>query len=226
MSILCLTPKLHYFRFQNYNTHPDQNDVVLAIYLFFIIFKMKIGGGSNLAKMGGPATPFLANGCLKPPPRLVWGWSNHPHTQVGGLATLKRPKEKKEKGKEKWVKIGFEGGQTTFKGLAGIGWPKPPQALEGGLATPKSLKPILTPFFLGGGGWPNHSLGHGGGSTILRPTIGVAPTTSCQKMGWPDHPILAKGVVGATPDFLLLLLLPPPPPPPDFHLFLKKKFKN
>jgi hypothetical protein len=30
MPILSLTPKLHRFGFQNYNTHPAQNDVVLG----------------------------------------------------------------------------------------------------------------------------------------------------------------------------------------------------
>jgi hypothetical protein len=39
MSISPLTPKLHHFEFQNYNTHPAQNKVVLAITFFK---KMKI----------------------------------------------------------------------------------------------------------------------------------------------------------------------------------------
>jgi hypothetical protein len=33
MPILHLTPKLHRFGFQNYNTQPTQNDVILAINL-------------------------------------------------------------------------------------------------------------------------------------------------------------------------------------------------
>jgi hypothetical protein len=33
MSILPLTPKLHCIGFQNYNTQPTQNDVILAINL-------------------------------------------------------------------------------------------------------------------------------------------------------------------------------------------------
>jgi hypothetical protein len=36
-------------------------------------------------------------------------------------------------------------------------------------------------------------------------------------MGWSSHPILAKGVARATPDFLLLLLL--------FNIFLLEKKK-
>jgi hypothetical protein len=63
MPILSLTPKLYCFGFQNYNTHPAQNDVVLAIIIIIIILKkkdenrkkkerkkerkMKIRGGSN-----------------------------------------------------------------------------------------------------------------------------------------------------------------------------------
>jgi hypothetical protein len=42
MSILLMTPKLHRFRFQNYNTHPIQNDVVLAINFFFFKKNVKI----------------------------------------------------------------------------------------------------------------------------------------------------------------------------------------
>jgi hypothetical protein len=41
MPILLLTPKLHYFGFQNYNTHPTQNDVILAIIYLFIYFLKK-----------------------------------------------------------------------------------------------------------------------------------------------------------------------------------------
>jgi hypothetical protein len=51
MSILPLTPKLHYFGFQNYNTHPAQNDVVLVIniYIFqFSFFLKKINGQNDV----------------------------------------------------------------------------------------------------------------------------------------------------------------------------------
>jgi hypothetical protein len=62
MPILLITPKLHHFEFQNYNTHQAQNDIVLAINFFIFYFfydekkGMKIGGG------WGP----------------IWGWSGQP----------------------------------------------------------------------------------------------------------------------------------------------------
>jgi hypothetical protein len=69
--------------------------------------KMKIWGHPLGQKWGG-----LAKGWLEPPPRLVWGWPDHPLGQGGGSATPKGPKKKKKKKKkkkrEKMVKMGFE----------------------------------------------------------------------------------------------------------------------
>jgi hypothetical protein len=52
--------------------------------------KMGLSGHPIFGK-GVATTPFLAKGWLEP----VWGWSNHPHGQGDGLATLKRQKKKK-----------------------------------------------------------------------------------------------------------------------------------
>jgi hypothetical protein len=41
MPILPLTLKLHRFGFQNYNTHPIQNDIILAINFFLKKTKKK-----------------------------------------------------------------------------------------------------------------------------------------------------------------------------------------
>jgi hypothetical protein len=65
----------------------------------------------------------------EPPPRSVWGWSNHLHAQEGGPATPKRQKQNKTK--KKWVKMGF--------GLLGVAEP-PPQGL--GLAS-TTLRPAI-----------------------------------------------------------------------------------
>jgi hypothetical protein len=77
-----LIPKLHRFGFQNYNTHPTQNDVILTINFFFPFKKKrkkerKKDENQGL-KWGGRATPFLGKGWLEPPPQPVWGWSGHP----------------------------------------------------------------------------------------------------------------------------------------------------
>jgi hypothetical protein len=61
-------------------------------------------------------------------------------------------------------------------------------------------------YFLAFWGWPDHPLGHGGGSTTPRSAVGVALATPWPKMGCPATPFLAKGVARATPDFLLSFL--------------------
>jgi hypothetical protein len=126
---------------------------------------------------------------LEPPPRPIWGWSNHPHGQGGGPATPKSPPKKKKKKNEEWV-------------LAFWGWPDHPQGPGGGFgppkgrygvaeATPRPLGVVRPPpkaqnpffvffFFWGGGG--------GGG------LLGVAgpphwpwgPQTG--RRGWPNPP--------------------------------------
>jgi hypothetical protein len=103
MPILHLTPKLHRFGFQNYNTQPTQNDIILAINIFLFFLrkkkrKMKIGGGSSHPHgQNGVARPpyFFSKGWLEPPPQAVWGWLNHLPAQEGGLATPKGQKKKK-----------------------------------------------------------------------------------------------------------------------------------
>jgi hypothetical protein len=105
MPILPFTPKLHRFGFQNYNTHPVHNDVVLAINFFFkrkILKKCKksggAGGGGRTTPMlvrptfGGGRTPFFhsrfGGGGGGPPLKKVaepppWGWFD-PQTGRGG----------------------------------------------------------------------------------------------------------------------------------------------
>jgi hypothetical protein len=70
--------------------------------------KKKRGGGGEGNQGVAPATPFLAKGWLEPPPRLIWGWSNHPHGQRGGSATPKCPKKTKKK----------------REGNRGVAWPR------------------------------------------------------------------------------------------------------
>jgi hypothetical protein len=96
-----------------------------------------------------------------------------------------------------------------------MGWPKPPQALGGGPATPKSPKPIFHHFlaFWGGRtipigmGWFDHPRPAKNG--VVEPPLG-------QKWGgratpfWPSHPRFS-------PSFFFLFLM-------DFHLL--KKIKN
>jgi hypothetical protein len=70
-----------------------------------------------------------------------------------------------------------------------------PQALRGGLATPKRPKPILFFFFLAFGGGQTTPLGHGGGSTTTKSVVGVAPATLWPKMGWLGHPIFGQATL-------------------------------
>jgi hypothetical protein len=156
------------------------------------------GGGRTtpMAKGGGLATPKSppqkkkkkfgvaestprSLGVVRPPPKgqnpfFVYflfnlfifgfrGWPDHPQGPGGGFGH---------------PKLAFWGGQIH------------PQVLGGGPATPKRPKPIFR-FFFFFGVWPDHPLGHGGGSTT---------------------PIPAVRVAGATPDFF------PPPPPLFFFL--------
>jgi hypothetical protein len=92
MAILPLTLKLRRFKFQNYNTHLAQNDVVLGIKFLFFFFKKKM-------EIGG---------------------EKKPHSRSGGGRTTPMPKgvaELKTKN-EKWVKMGFGLlGVATPKGL-------------------------------------------------------------------------------------------------------------
>jgi hypothetical protein len=145
----------------------------------------------------------------------VGGWSHPlgqnrivqpPHFWLrGGMAKgVVRSHAKKKKRKNGfWA---FGGGRITPKGLEATpynlhgGWPKPPQALGGGPATPKtqnlfffflSFWPPLWPW-----GWfdhpqPGHPFGHGGGLTTPRPAGGLAPAIPWLKIGWSDHSILA-----------------------------------
>jgi hypothetical protein len=88
------------------------------------------------------------------------------------------------------------------------GWPKvvaesTPRSLGVVRPPPKSQNPFfLFFFFLGFWGWPDHPLGHGGGSTTPRPAVGVAPATPWPKMGWPgwSHPRFLS-----TPFFFFLI---------------------
>jgi hypothetical protein len=59
-----LTPKLHRFGLQNYNIHPTQNDVVLAIKIIIIIIQKKKkvenrGGFSRLHGQNEVAGPLI-----------------------------------------------------------------------------------------------------------------------------------------------------------------------
>jgi hypothetical protein len=121
----------------------------------------------------------------------------------GGPATPKSPPPpppKKKKTKNGFWPFG--GGRTTPKGL-GVDSATPYRPFGVAESTPRPLGVVRPPpkgqnpflvffFFLGFWGWPDHPLGHGGGSTTPRPAVGVAP---------------------ATPDFF-------PPPPPLFNIFL------
>jgi hypothetical protein len=86
-----------------------------------------------------------------------------------------------------------------------MGWPKPPQALGGGPATPKSPKPILTYFsfffFFGLLVWLDHPLGHGGGSTTPRPPVGVALATPWKKNRVAEPPHFGHGGGWSHPRF-------------------------
>jgi hypothetical protein len=96
------------------------------LFLFFLMKNIK----KKKKIMGGWTTPFLAKGWLEPPPRPVWGWSNHPYGKRGNPATPKGQKQKKQK-----KVFGFWGGC-----LGPWGW---------------SQKPKTFFFFFGpfGGGW-------------------------------------------------------------------------
>jgi hypothetical protein len=129
-----------------------------------------------------PAIPLAKNGVVDHP---IFGQGNgwsHPHGQSRGGQTTPLAQKKKEERK------------MSF-GLLGVVEPPPrawghPHALGGGPATPKSPKPIFHFFDLLGVIRPPL------GQTTPRSAVGVAPTTHWPKMGWPDHPILAKGVAG------------------------------
>jgi hypothetical protein len=174
---------------------------------------LKKGGGGKKSGVAG-ATPTAGLGVVEPPP---WprGWSGHPQ----------KPKKKKKK-KTKNGFWPFGGGRTTPKDL-GVDSATPKGWFGVDESTPRSLGVVRPPpkgqnpffvffffFFLGFWGWPDHPLGHGGGSTTPRPAVGVAPATPWPKMGWPAIPFLAKGVAGATPDFFHTF----------FFFFKKKKF--
>jgi hypothetical protein len=66
MPILPMNPKLHNFGFQNYNTHPTQNDVILVINYIKKKKKKKRRRKSGVA----PATPLAK-----------MRWSDHPQKQ-------------------------------------------------------------------------------------------------------------------------------------------------
>jgi hypothetical protein len=120
----------------------------------------------------------------------IGGGSSHPHGRSGGGQTtpmakgVVRPPPKAQKKKKK-RKMGFGllgGGFVHPKPGGWSGHPKP--AFWGGRihpqvrTTPKRPKPIFRFFFfLGFWEWPDHPLGHGGGSTTPRPAVGVAPAT-------------------------------------------------
>jgi hypothetical protein len=126
----------------------------------------------------------------------VWGWPKPPQAFGGGPATSKGQKKM-----EKWV-LAFEGWPKPPPGPRGwFGHPlRPvggvrshPQALGGGLATPKGQNPFFLFFFFffffafrGGRTTPK-------GLGWLRPPpygrYGVAEATPWPKMGWSSHPI-------------------------------------
>jgi hypothetical protein len=91
------TPKLHHFGLQNYNTHPTQNEVVLAIKIIylFIFFKK-----DNLLLL------FKKKKKKERKKKIKGGWS-HPHGRSGGGRTtpmakwVVRPPLKGQKKKKK-----------------------------------------------------------------------------------------------------------------------------
>jgi hypothetical protein len=101
---------------------------------FIIIFlkkkKKRKKKKENIKKKGGGERN---RGWLEPPPRPVWGWSNHPHGQGGGPATPKSPKKKTKNGF--WP---FGGGRTTPKDL-GVDSATPKGRFGVDESTPRSL---------------------------------------------------------------------------------------
>jgi hypothetical protein len=159
---------------------------LILVFFFFLRRNFK----KKLKKKGN-------RGWLEPPPCPKMGWPDHPlfgqgvasatPRPLGVVRPPRKPPRKKKKNEMGLCRWGWSD-HPQGPGCGRRGWPKPPQALGGGPATPNGTNPVRFFFFFSWwlSGWPDHPQRLGGGRShpILKAT-----------------PFLGKGVAPATPDF-------------------------